>query len=122
MSVILVVEDDPGNKDLVTRFLKRCGHKVMLAADGMVAVATAAEHVPDLILMDLSLPGMDGWEAAGLIKSKPETAHVPIIALTAHKSSGDINKAVGAGIDAYEIKPLVYQRLMKKIAALCERG
>jgi CheY-like chemotaxis protein len=93
-----------------------------LAADGMVAVATAAEHVPDLILMDLSLPGMDGWEAAGLIKSKPETAHVPIIALTAHKSSGDINKAVGAGIDAYEIKPLVYQRLMKKIAALCERG
>jgi two-component system cell cycle response regulator DivK len=105
----------------VTRFLKRCGHRVLLAADGAAGVAAASEHVPDLILMDLNLPGMDGWEAARLIKSKPETAHVPIIALTALRLSGDVGKALGAGIDAYETKPLVYQRLMKKIAELCWR-
>ena len=119
MALILVVEDDEDNRELVTKFLERCGHRVLVAMDGAAAVATALERVPDLILMDLNLPGMDGWEATGLIKSKPETAHVPIIALTAHKLSGDIDKALGAGIDAYETKPVVYQRLMKKIAELC---
>jgi CheY-like chemotaxis protein len=72
--------------------------------------------------MDLNLPGMDGWEAAGLIKAKPETARIPIIALTARRLSADIDKALEAGIDAYETKPVAYQRLMKKIAELCARG
>ncbi len=119
MALILVVEDDEANQELLMRFLRRCGHQVLLAADGIAAVARASEHVPDLILMDLNLPGMDGWEAAKLIRSKPETAQVPIIALTAHRLSGDIEKAIGAGIDAYETKPVVYQRLMKKIEELC---
>jgi CheY-like chemotaxis protein len=118
MALILVVEDDETNQELVSRFLTRCGHKVFLAADGLTAVRIALERIPDLILMDLNLPGMDGWEAAGLIKSKPETASVPIIALTAHNLFGDVKKALGAGIDAYETKPVVYQRLMKRIAEL----
>jgi two-component system cell cycle response regulator DivK len=121
MAQILVVEDDEANQELVSRFLRRCGHKVLLAEDGASAVEAAVEHIPDLIIMDLSLPGMDGWEAAGLIRSKPETAHVPIIALTAHKLSGDVSKALGAGINAYETKPVVYQRLMKKIEELCSK-
>jgi two-component system, cell cycle response regulator DivK len=119
MALILVVEDDETNQELVTRFLWRCGHQVLRAADGMDAVKKASERIPDLILMDLNLPGMDGWEAAGLIKSKPETGHIPIIALTANKLSGDVEKALGSGIDGYETKPVVYQRLMKKIAELC---
>jgi two-component system cell cycle response regulator DivK len=119
MALILVVEDDEDNQELVTKFLTRCGHRVLSAMDGASAVTTAVERVPDLILMDLNLPGMDGWEAARLIKSKPETANIPIIALTAQKLSGDVDKALGAGIDAYETKPVVYQRLMKKIAELC---
>jgi two-component system, cell cycle response regulator DivK len=119
MAHILVVEDDEANQELVSRFLRRCGHKVLLAADGAAAVAAALEHRPDLIIMDLSLPVMDGWEAAGLIRSKPEIAHIPIIALTAHKGSGDVGKAVGVGMNAYETKPVAYQRLMKKIEELC---
>ena len=119
MALILVVEDDEANQELVTRFLKRCGHRALLAEDGLAAAAMVSERVPDSILMDLNLPGVDGWEAARLIKSKPETARVPIIALTAQELSRDVDKALGAGIDDYETKPLVYQRLMKKIANLC---
>jgi len=119
VALILVVEDDEANQELVSRFLRRCGHKVLLAGDGLTAVKTALESLPDLILMDLNLPGMDGWETAGLIKSKPATAGVPIIALTAHHDSEGVEKAVRAGINAYETKPLVYQRLMKKISELC---
>lgn len=122
MALILVVEDDEANQELVSRFLWRSGHEVLLAADGVTAVKTALERVPDLILMDLSLPGMDGWESAGLIKSNPATARVPIIAVTAHKLSGDVEKALGAGIDAYEMKPVVYQRLLKKIAAMLSKS
>jgi len=119
MAMILVVEDDDANQELVTRFLRRNGHQVLLAEDGNAGVSAAQQYVPDLILMDLGLPGLDGWEAARRIKSAPETAHIPIIALTAHTISDDVHRAVEVGIDAYETKPVVYQRLMKKIAAYC---
>ena len=119
MALILVVEDDEANQELVTRFLRRSGHQVLVAGDGYAAVSAARQHVPDLILMDLGLPGLGGCEAAQQIKSAPETAHIPIIALTAHTISDDVRKAIEAGIDAYETKPVVYQRLMKKIASFC---
>jgi two-component system cell cycle response regulator DivK len=118
MALILVVEDDEANQELVIRFLKRAGHRVLLAMDGSSGVRSALEHTPDLILMDLGLPGMDGWEAAQLIKSSARTSHIPIIALTAHAISEDVERAKAAGCDAYETKPVVYQRLMKKIESL----
>jgi len=118
MSLILVVEDDEANQELVIRFLKRYGHRPLLAVDGSSGVRAALEHIPDLILMDLGLPGMDGWEAAKLIKSSPKTSHIPIIALTAHAVSEDVHRAKDAGCDAYETKPVVYRRLMKKIESL----
>jgi two-component system cell cycle response regulator DivK len=121
MALILVVEDDEANQELVTRFLKRDGHRVVLAANGTEAVQAAIEHVPDLIVMDLGLPGMDGWEAARQIKSNGKTAQVPIIALTAHALPEDVFKARHAGCDAFETKPVVYQRLMKKIESLVKR-
>ena len=119
MALILVVEDDESNQELVTRFLRRSGHQVLLAGDGFAGVSSAQQYIPDLILMDLGLPGLGGCEAAQQIKSAPETAHIPIIALTAHTISDDVHKAIAAGIDAYETKPVVYQRLMKKIAEFC---
>ena len=119
MAVILVVEDDEANQELVTRFLRRRGHQVFLAADGAAGVQAATEYVPDLIVMDLGLPGMDGWEATRRIKSNPETAHIPVIALTAHSLSEDVFKAREVGCDAYETKPVVYKRLLKKIEEYC---
>jgi two-component system, cell cycle response regulator DivK len=115
MARILVVEDDANNQELVTRFLKRQGHEVLLAQDGLAGVKAAEEHVPDLILMDLGLPLLDGWEASLRIRSNTQTAHIPIIALTAHALSEDVTKAMKYGIDDYELKPVVYQQLMKKI-------
>ena len=119
MAVIVVVEDDEANQELVTRFLRRNGHQVYLAPDGETGVTAALAYVPDLVVMDLGLPGMDGWEAARLIRSAPQTRHIPIIALTAHSLSDDVNKAADAGIDAYETKPVVYKRLLKKIEEYC---
>jgi CheY-like chemotaxis protein len=115
MAVILVVEDDEANRELVTRFLRRAGHRVLHASDGLTGVRAAREHVPDLILMDLGLPGLDGWEAAQQIRLSPQTAHIPLIALTGHTFSEDVEKAKEAGFNAYETKPVVYQRFMKKI-------
>ena len=122
MPLILVVEDEAANQELVTRFLKREGHKVLLALNGTEGVSAAKEHIPDLILMDLGLPGLDGWAASQQIKACPETAHIPIVALTAHTLAEDVAKARQAGCDAYETKPVVYQRLMKKIEALAGRA
>lgn len=118
MAKILVVEDDADNQELVTRFLKRNGHVVLLAPDGLAGVQAAQQHVPDLILMDLGLPVLDGWEAAHRIRSNTETSHIPIIALTAHALSEEVTRALERGIDDYELKPVVYQRLMTKIAKL----
>jgi two-component system cell cycle response regulator DivK len=121
MAVILVVEDDAANQELVTRFLKREGHTVFQATNGITGVRAAQECSPDLIVMDLGLPVMDGWEAARLIRLSPKTAHIPMIALTAHALASDVSKATEAGFDAYETKPVAYQRLMKKIGALVNR-
>ena len=118
MAVILIVEDDADNKDLVTRFLKREGHSVLHAEDGEAGVSAAKAHLPALVVMDLGLPGMDGWEAARQIRASPETAHIPIVALTASTLSESVFKAAEAGIDAYETKPVAYQRLMRKIEEL----
>ena len=116
MALILVVEDDEDNLELVTRFLQRKGHRVVRATDGLSGVKTAERCVPDLILMDLGLPGLDGWEATRLIRANPATARIPIIALTAHAMSEDVNRAVEVRMDAYETKPVEYERLMRKIA------
>jgi two-component system cell cycle response regulator DivK len=118
LAVILVVEDDPRNQELVTRFLKREGHIVLHAEDGEAAVVAARAHLPAMVLMDLGLPGMDGLEAARRIRSNPETAHIPILALTASTLSDSVFKAREAGIDAYETKPVAYLRLMRKIEEL----
>jgi two-component system, cell cycle response regulator DivK len=112
---ILVVEDDADNQELVTRFLKREGHEVFLATDGLAGVEAAQTHLPDLILMDLGLPVLDGWEASRRIRSNTGTAHIPIIALTAHALSDEVTKAIALGIDDYELKPVVYRQLMEKI-------
>jgi CheY-like chemotaxis protein len=115
MARILVVEDDADNQELVIRFLKHERHEVVLAPDGLAGVRAAQEHLPELILMDLGLPVLDGWEAAQLIRKNSATAHIPIIALTAHALSEEVTRAVESGINDYELKPVVYQRLMKKI-------
>jgi len=118
MAVILIVEDDPDNQELVTRFLKRDGHSVLHAEDGEAGVRVARAHLPALIVMDLGLPGMDGLEAARRIRSTPETAHIPIVALTAATESDSVFKAAEVGIDDYETKPVIYQRLIRKIEGL----
>jgi len=115
MPVILIVEDDAANQELLARFLRRASYKVILATDGMTGVGAAQEHTPDLIVMDLGLPGIDGWEATRQIRSIPKTAHIPIIALTAHALSSDVIRAIEVGFDAYETKPVVYRRLIQKI-------
>jgi two-component system, cell cycle response regulator DivK len=115
MARILVVEDDDANRELAARFLMRQGHTVLFAHDGKQAIENALAQSPDLILMDLSLPEMDGWEATRRIKANPATAHIPIIAQTAHALSTDANKALQAGCDDYEVKPLDYPGLMDKI-------
>jgi two-component system cell cycle response regulator DivK len=112
MTQVLVVEDDEDNQELITRFLLREGYKVLHAYDGRAGVETAVTERPDLILMDLSLPFMDGWEAARRIKQNPGTAHIPIVALTAHALAEDVTKAMQAGCDHYETKPVMYPRLM----------
>jgi two-component system, cell cycle response regulator DivK len=120
MALILVVEDNEANVELISRFLRRSGHRILVAMDGRTGVQMAADHIPDLILMDLGLPDLDGWEAAQMIKSKAETARVPIIALTAHNLAEDVERAMRVGIDAYETKPVIYQRLMDKIASFVD--
>jgi two-component system cell cycle response regulator DivK len=116
MALILVVEDDSANQEIVTRFLRRSGHQVILAGDGLSGVQSAKDNMPDLILMDLGLPELDGWGATQLIRANATTAHIPVIALTAHAFAEDVNRAIDVQIDAYETKPLVYERLMTKIA------
>jgi two-component system cell cycle response regulator DivK len=122
MARILVVEDNEANQELVTRFLKREGYEVIHAMDGTAGVALAHGELPDLILMDLSLPELDGWEATRQIRANPLTAKIPIIALTSNAFAEDVSRALGAGCNQYETKPLVYRRLMKKIRTLINPG
>ena len=118
MPRILLVEDNEDNRDMLSRRLIRKGYEVLLAVDGGEGVAQAALLHPDLILMDMSLPVLDGWEATRQIKAAPETSRVPVIALTAHAMSGDREKAVAAGCDDYDTKPVELPRLLGKIEAL----
>ena len=118
MSKILVVEDNEMNRDMLTRRLERKGFEVVIAVDGQAGVDMVATASPDLILMDLSLPVMDGWEATRQIKADPSTRAIPVIALTAHAMAGDEQKALEAGCDDYDTKPINLSRLLEKIEIL----
>jgi two-component system cell cycle response regulator DivK len=118
MKKILLVEDNEMNRDMLSRRLVRNGFEVLLAVDGEQAVSVATADIPDLILMDMSLPVIDGWEATRRIKAAATTAHIPIIALTAHAMAGDREKAIAAGCDDYDTKPIELARLIGKIEAL----
>lgn len=118
MSKILLVEDNEMNRDMLSRRLERKGFEVVIAVDGKAGVEMASTTSPDIILMDLSLPVMDGWEATRQIKADPATQGIPVIALTAHAMSGDEVKAREAGCDDYDTKPVNLNRLLEKIGNL----
>ena len=115
MSKILIVEDNEMNRDMLSRRLERKGYDVVMAEDGKKGVDMSKNENPDLILMDLSLPVMDGWEATSTIKGNEETKKIPIIVLTAHAMAGDREKALDAGADEYDTKPIDFKRLLGKI-------
>ena len=118
MPKILLVEDNDDNREMLARRLVRKGYEVIEAVDGSEGIAQASFLRPDLILMDMSLPVLDGWEATRRIKSDPVTCDIPVIALTAHAMAGDRDKAVDAGCDDYDTKPIDLPRLLGKIEAL----
>jgi len=118
MPKILLVEDNELNRDMLSRRLERRGFQVLIAVDGAQGVAMAQSEVPDLVLMDMSLPVVDGWEATRRLKAAPETRAVPIIALTSHAMVGDREKAIEAGCDDYDTKPIELPRLLEKIDRL----
>jgi two-component system, cell cycle response regulator DivK len=122
MPKLLVVEDNEESREGLSRHLKRKGFEVLTAADGQQAVGTAWAEVPDLILMDMSLPVLDGWEATRRLKADPTTRGIPVIALTAHAMAGDREKALEAGCDEYETKPVEFARLLDKVRALLGGG
>ena len=115
MAKILIVEDNEMNRDMLSRRLERKGFDVVMAEDGKAGVDMSKSETPDLILMDLSLPVMDGWEATSTIKADDETRNIPIIVLTAHAMAGDREKALEAGADEYDTKPIEFKRLLGKI-------
>ena len=115
MAKILLVEDNEMNRDMLSRRLQRRGYEVIVAVDGDQGLDLARQETPDLILMDMSLPGVDGWEATRRLKDAPETESIPIIALTAHAMSSDRDKALEAGCDDYDTKPIELPRLLSKI-------
>jgi two-component system, cell cycle response regulator DivK len=118
MPRVLLVEDNEMNRDMLSRRLARKEYEVLVAVDGKEGVVMAGSVAPDLILMDMSLPVMDGWEATRQLKASPETKAIPIIALTAHAMSGDREKAMEAGCDDYDTKPIELSRLLAKMEAL----
>ncbi len=121
MTKILVVEDNEVNQRIIVRRLERRGFKVLLAGDGQQGVDLATNELPDLILMDMSLPILDGWEATRRIKADEATRHIPVIALTAHAMVGDREQALDAGCDDYDVKPIDIERLTGKIDAQLAR-
>jgi len=118
MARILLVEDNEMNRDMLSRRLLRRNHEVLIAEDGAKGIEMARDHKPDLILMDMSLPITDGWEATRILKADDRTRAIPVIALTAHAMRGDRQKALDAGCDDYDTKPVDLKRLLSKIAAL----
>ena len=121
MAKILLVEDNEMNRDMLSRRLQRKGYEVVIAVDGGAGVEAARREKPDLILMDMSLPVLDGWEATRQLKGEDDTRSVPIIALTAHAMAGDREKALEAGCDDYDTKPIELPRLLEKIEALLQK-
>lgn len=118
MAKILIVEDNEMNRDMLSRRLKRRGYELSMAVDGEQGIEVAQKELPDLILMDMSLPVLDGWEATRRLKATPQTSAIPVIALTAHAMAGDQEKALQAGCDDYDTKPIDLNRLVGKIQAL----
>jgi len=121
MPKILLVEDNEMNRDMLSRRLIRSGYEVVLALDGAQGVALAASEAPDVVLMDMSLPVLDGWEATRRLKGDPKTRTLPVIALTAHAMAGDEAKARQAGCDDFDTKPVEYTRLLSKIEGLLQK-
>ena len=120
MAKILLVEDNEMNRDMLSRRLTRRGFEVVVAVDGREGVAAAERESPDLILMDMSLPVTDGWEATRLIRAGTGTSRIPVIALTAHAMAGDRDRALEAGCDDYDTKPVEIERLLEKITRLLD--
>jgi CheY-like chemotaxis protein len=121
MAKILIVEDNEMNRDMLSRRLEKKGYEIVMAFDGQQGVKMAQSELPDLILMDMSLPILDGWDATRQIKASPKTSSVPVIALTAHAMSGDREKSIEAGCDDYDTKPIELKRLLEKIEALMKK-
>ncbi len=115
MPRVLIVEDNEMNRDMLSRRLERKGYQVEIAVDGQAGIDMATALTPDVILMDLSLPVIDGWEATRRLKAGSSTKHIPVIALTAHAMQGDEQKALEAGCDDYDTKPVNFERLLEKI-------
>jgi len=122
MSTILLVEDNEMNRDMLSRRLERRGYTVILAVDGQEGVDRAAAEQPDLVIMDMSLPVLDGWEATKALKAGATTAGIPVIALTAHAMAGDRERAIDTGCDDFDTKPVDFPRLLAKIEALLGGG
>jgi CheY-like chemotaxis protein len=122
MAKILLVEDNELNRDMLSRRLVRNGHTVVVAVDGEQGVAMAISEAPDVVLMDMSLPVLDGWAATRKLRADPATRAIPVIALTAHAMAGDREKALDAGCNDYDTKPVELPRLLGKIAALLSRA
>jgi two-component system cell cycle response regulator DivK len=118
MATILIVEDNEMNRNMLSRRLIRRGHEVTMAVDGQEGIDMARAEKPDLILMDMSLPQVDGWEATKQLKADDTTASIPVIALTAHAMAGDREKAIEGGFDEYETKPVDLARLIEKMESL----
>jgi CheY-like chemotaxis protein len=118
MPKILIIEDNEQNRDALSRRLQRHGYDVITAIDGRQGITMAQSELPDLILMDLNLPDVDGWEATRILKEAPETQAIPIMAMTAHAIAGDEERALQAGCDDYHAKPVEFQRLLTQIEAL----
>lgn len=121
MTRILIVEDNEMNRDMLSRRLERKGYSITMAVDGGAGVERAIAEIPNLILMDMSLPVLDGWEATRRVKANPGTKDIPVIALTAHAMTGDRDKAMEAGCDDYDTKPIDLPRLLSKIEAQLKR-
>ena len=121
MPKILLIEDNEQNRDALARRLQRRGYDVIMAVDGQQGIAMAQSELPDLILMDLNLPDVDGWEATRIIKGTPETQAIPIMAMTAHAIAGDQERALQAGCDDYHAKPVEFTRLLEQIEALLKK-
>ena len=122
MSKILLIEDNEMNRDMLSRRLQKKGYEVVIAVDGEEGLAKAESEAPNLILMDMSLPGIDGWEATRRLKASAQTQNIPIIALTAHAMTDDRDKALAAGCNDFDTKPVDFARLQGKIDALVGGG